>query len=95
MISQPEYLTKDRLKAELKKSGVSFEPNENKDYYVQLYKKHIMRGKGGRVKGRRSEFSSDEELTAKYSLRRTEKQQVRALIRMKSVRVGVDGLRAP
>ena len=80
MITQPEYLTKDRLKAELKKNGVSFEPNENKDYYVQLYKKHIMHGKGSRVKGRRSEFSSDEELTTKYSLRRTEKQQVRAAL---------------
>ena len=75
MLTQPEYLTKDRLKGELKKHGVTFEPSENKDYYVQLYRKYILRGKGGRAKGQRSEFSSDEELVS-ASPRLTRRQQV-------------------
>lgn len=72
MFQQPEYLTKDRLKAELKKYGVSFLPSEMKDYYVQLYKKQVLRGKG---KVARSEFSSDEELT-RQSPRLAKKQTV-------------------
>lgn len=72
MFQQPEYLTKDRLKAELKKHGVSFLPSEMKDYYVQLYKKQVLRGKG---KVARSEFSSDEELT-RQSPRLAKKQTV-------------------
>ena len=59
MITNPEYLPKDRLKTELKKRGVSFSPNENKDYYVQLYRDEVM---GGKAREKvRSEFSSDEE----------------------------------
>ena len=65
MITNPEYLPKDRLKQELKKHGISFSPNENKDYYVQLYRKEVMQGKG--------EFSSDEEFV-KQSPRPSKKQ---------------------
>ena len=56
---QPENLTKERLKSELKKHGVSFELNENKDYYVRLYRSRVGSPAGRR---QRSEFSSDEEL---------------------------------
>lgn len=71
MITNPEYLPKDRLKQELKKHGISFSPNENKDYYVQLYRKEVMQGKEPE-KGR-SEFSSDEEFV-KQSPRPSKKQ---------------------
>ena len=64
MITNPEYATKDRLKTELKKAGVQFEAHENKDYYVKLYRTHIMRAKG-KGKVYRSEFSSDEEFASK------------------------------
>ena len=56
---QPENLTKDRLKSELKRHGVSFDHNENKDYYVRLYRSKVSRQTGRR---QRSEFSSDEEI---------------------------------
>ena len=39
LFQQPENLTKDRLKAELK--HVAFDPNENKDYYVRLYRSKV------------------------------------------------------
>lgn len=42
MISTPENLSKDRLKAELKKKGIKFNTNENKSYYVELYRNKIM-----------------------------------------------------
>jgi hypothetical protein len=79
MITNPEYLPKDRLKQELKKHGVTFNPNENKDYYVQLYYKEVMQGK--EPERGRSEFSSDEEFV-KQSPRPSKKQTkvcVRAL----------------
>lgn len=56
---QPENLTKERLKQELKRNGVTFDQNENKDYYVRLYRSKVLRTGGRR---QRSEFSSDEEL---------------------------------
>lgn len=59
LFQQPENLTKERLKAELKKHGVAFDQNENKDYYVRLYRSNVNRPAGRR---QRSEFSSDEEL---------------------------------
>ena len=68
MITNPESATKERLKAELKRAGVGFDAHENKDYYVQLYRAHVMRPKGGgaaKGKARRSEFSSDEETVIK------------------------------
>ena len=71
MITNPEYLPKDRLKQELKKHGVSFSPNENKDYYVQLYREEVMQGK--EPERGRSEFSSDEEF-GKPSPRPSKKQ---------------------
>ena len=74
-MNQPENLTKDRLKAELKKHGVSFQPHETKDYYVQLYRKEVLRGKGGRGRTVRSEFSSDEEFV-RQSPRLAKKQMV-------------------
>ena len=74
-MNQPENLTKDRLKAELKKHGVSFQPHEMKDYYVQLYRKEVLRGKGGRGRTVRSEFSSDEEFV-RQSPRLAKKQMV-------------------
>lgn len=72
MITNPEYLAKDRLKAELKKRGISFSPNENKDYYVQLYRDEVMHGK--ETERTRSEFSSDEEYV-RQSPRPARKQQ--------------------
>ena len=59
MITNPEYLPKERLKQELKKRGIKFNSNENKDYYVQLYRDEIMEGK--EPERIASEFSSDEE----------------------------------
>lgn len=81
MITQPEHVTKDRLKSELKRHGVSFGPNENKDYYVQLYRRHVLRGKGGSQKAQRSEFSSDEELGARHSPRQGRRQQQQVVAR--------------
>lgn len=72
MITNPEYLPKDRLKQELKKRGVNFNPNENKDYYVQLYRDQVM--DGNEPEKVRSEFSSDEEFVRK-SPRPSKKQQ--------------------
>ena len=72
-LNNPEYLPKDRLKTELKKHGVAFNNNENKDYYVQLYRKHVLKGKAKQQQ--RSEFSSDEEFV-RHSPRLTRRQQV-------------------
>ena len=67
MITNPENATKERLKLELKRAGVNFEPYENKEYYVRLYRTHVLRAKGGSAKGktRSSELSSDEEVVSK------------------------------
>ena len=62
LITQPENLTKDRLKAELKKQGVTFSPTQPKSYYVQLYRERLMTQKGSATRRHRSEFSSDEEI---------------------------------
>ena len=72
MFKTPENLTKDRLKTELKKHGVSFDPHQNKDYYVQLYKKGVQESKGGaHTRSHKGEFSSDEEFIAKRSPRQS------------------------
>ncbi len=80
MFKIPENLTKDRLKAELRKRGVSFEPHEYKDYYVQLYKKEVLKSKSpARARAHRGELSSDEEFVARQSPRqslRRRQQQV-------------------
>lgn len=73
LFQQPENLTKDRLKAELKKHGVTFDPNENKDYYVRLYRSKVSRSTGRR---QRSELSSDEELVRRSPRFGTKKQPV-------------------
>ena len=41
MITQPENLSKDKLKLELKKHGIRFNNSENKPYYVQLYREKV------------------------------------------------------
>ena len=60
MITNPDNLSKDRLKAELKKRGIKFNSNENKSYYVDLYRSKVM-GPGQQKVGR-GEFSSDDEI---------------------------------
>lgn len=65
LITQPENLTKDRLKAELKKQGVPFSPTQPKSYYVQLYRERMMAQKGSPARRPRSEFSSDEDVGRK------------------------------
>lgn len=55
MITNPENLPKDRLKAELKKRRIVFNTNENKKYYVDLYRKKILNPDPVR-----SEFSDDD-----------------------------------
>ena len=52
----PESLSKDKLKAELRKSGVIFNHYENKPYYVELYRTKLME-----QESLRSEFSDDDE----------------------------------
>lgn len=80
MFKVPENLTKERLKAELRKRGVSFEPHGNKDYYVQLYKREALKAKATpRTRAHRGELSSDEEFMARHSPRhslRKRQQQV-------------------
>lgn len=71
MITNPEYLPKERLKQELKKHGIKFNSNENKDYYVQLYRDELMQGK--EPERITSEFSSDEEFV-KQNSRASKKQ---------------------
>ncbi len=56
MSVDPESLSKDKLKAELRRSGVSFNQYENKPYYVNLYRAKIKERESSR-----SEFSDDEE----------------------------------
>lgn len=70
MITNPEYLSKDRLKSELKNHGIKFNHNENKQYYVNLYYKNIMQEDN--VRG---EFSSDEDLSKRVP-KQEKKQQV-------------------
>lgn len=55
MITNPENLSKDRLKAELKKRGITFNSNENKKFYVDLYRKKVLNPESVR-----SEFSDDD-----------------------------------
>ena len=57
MITQPENLSKDRLKSELKKHGIRFNNNENKPYYVQLYREKVQ---GGPAQSLGSEFSDED-----------------------------------
>ena len=58
MITNPENLSKDRLKAELKKRGIRFNASgENKQYYVDLYRSRVMKGNRDRDRG---EFSDDD-----------------------------------
>ena len=82
MITQPENLTRDRLKAELKKHGVTFSYTQPKSYYVELYRQHVMGKKVRSSPRKRSEFSSDEDILAK---RKT--PQVRASYECIAVRV--------
>lgn len=63
LIAEPENLTKDRLKQELERFDIPYEPNENKTYYVNLYKKKLLSKKP--VHRVRNEFSSDEDIRFK------------------------------
>ena len=63
VIAEPEHLTKERLKQELERFNIQYEPNENKSYYVNLYKKKLLSKKP--VRRLRSEFSSDEDIRFK------------------------------
>ena len=63
VVAEPEHLTKDRLKQELERFDIPYEPNENKTYYVNLYKKKLVSKK--QVRRIRSEFSSDEDIRFK------------------------------
>lgn len=63
VITEPENLTKDRLKQELERFDIQFEPNENKAYYINLYRKKLLSRK--QVRRVRSEFSSDEDIRFK------------------------------
>lgn len=73
VFQNPENLTKDRLKAELRKSGISFDHNENKDYYVRLYRSKVAKPQERRSRG---EFSSDEELVRRSPRFGTKKRTV-------------------
>ena len=70
----PELQTKDRLKAELRKKGIPFEQNENKDYYVRLYRSKVVKPRERRSRG---EFSSDEELVRRSPRFGSKKRPVR------------------
>ena len=66
LFTQPEHLTKDRLKSELKRHRVSFSLSQPKNYYVQLYRERVLTPSAGRASistRYRSEFSSDEEIS--------------------------------
>ena len=65
VFNQPEHLTKDRLKSELKRQGVTFSPSQPKNYYVQLYREQVLNSSSrvATTRRQRSEFSSDEELS--------------------------------
>lgn len=60
MITNPDNLSKDRLKAELKKRGIKCNANENKGYYVDLYREKVMNVEA--VYGMVGEFSSDDDI---------------------------------
>jgi len=62
-MAEPEHLTKDRLKQELERFDIAYEPNENKAYYVNLYKRKLLSKKS--MRRVRSEFSSDEDIRFK------------------------------
>ena len=57
MITNPENLSKDRLKAELKKHGIRFNHSENKPYYVELYRRKVQVEP---IRAPASEFSDEE-----------------------------------
>ena len=59
MITNPENLSKDRLKAELKKRGIPFNSSENKKYYVDLYRQKIVNAQPPK-----GEFSDDDVRTS-------------------------------
>ena len=67
MITNPENLSKDRLKKELSKKKITFSPTRNKDYYVSLYREKIMMS--GTKARQRSEFSSDDEVLVRRGQR--------------------------
>ena len=56
MSVDPESLSKEKLKAELRKSGVAFNRNENKPYYIRLYRDKLREKELSRA-----EFSDDED----------------------------------
>jgi len=64
VITEPEHLTKDRLKQELDRFDITYEPNERKQYYVNLYKRRIVTAKRP-IRRTRGEFSSDEDIRFK------------------------------
>ena len=64
VIAEPEHLTKDRLKQELDRFDITYEPNERKQYYVNLYKRRIVTTKRP-IRRARGEFSSDEDIRFK------------------------------
>lgn len=68
MITQPENLTTNRLKSELKKHGIQFSPNKSKDYFVKLYRDRVLGGARPTTR-QRSEFSSDEEIITRRQVR--------------------------
>ena len=79
MSSNPELLAKERLKSDLKRQGVALSHHESKEQLVQLYRKHITRGKGrggGGGGDLRSEFSSDDEFAKQHSKQQSRKQAV-------------------
>lgn len=71
MITNPDNLTKERLKAELKKKGIRFNANEYKSYYVDLYRRKVM--KQAETASYRSEFSDDD---VRHSPRTARKQVI-------------------
>lgn len=59
--SNPSLLTKDRLKAELQANGISLpKANQKKDFYVDLYLKHLT-SRNSDSPGKADFYSSDEE----------------------------------
>ena len=73
VITEPENLTKDRLKQELDRFDITYEPNEKKLYYVNLYKRRIVTTKRP-IRRVRGEFSSDEDIRFKKPAAPVEKK---------------------
>lgn len=59
-LENPSLLTKDQLKADLKTHGVDFPSKERKQFYVDLYLKHLTSQNRSQTNGIMG-FSSDEE----------------------------------